>query len=236
MKKKKAPRSPKYPIFGLETAIERLIKLYERERTAPVLRDIAVKAWGYKGKSGSSLQTIATLIQYGLIERIGGQKVKITELGLDILLPKSSGDKTQAIQTAANSPMIFRELLNQYPESLPSDDTITAHLVRRNVPYTEESAKKLIKSLKKTIAFAGMPEKGIETAPMRRKEPPSPQAGDYVLLIPLPGRKATLTIADGAPTNKDIGFIRKFLDFYEETLQKDESDTALDEETGEEQE
>jgi hypothetical protein len=101
-------RSPKYPIMGLSSAIEKLKSLYEREKMASTNTDVAVKAWGYIGLSGPALQTISTLTQFGLIERAGTQRIKISELGMGILLPKAPDERLQAIQTAASQPTVFR--------------------------------------------------------------------------------------------------------------------------------
>ncbi len=225
--KKKYQRSPNYPSMGLSTAIEKLKSLYEREKTAPVVNDVAVKAWGYNSVSGPALQTIASVAQFGLIERAGKQKIKITELGLDILLPKSIDDRARAIQEAANRPTIFRELINQYPTDLPSDDTLKAYLLRRPVPYTEESSKKLIKSFRETRELVKLPEvKSVEnkelefpifspSTPVIPKPPlQKPKEGDFVLNIPLKGRIATLIIPSGEPTIKDLDTIKDFMDFY----------------------
>lgn len=221
-------RSPKYPILGLKTAIERVGSLYQRERTASVPRDIAAKAWGYSMLSGPALQTISTLTQYGLIERASGQKVKISELGLDILIPKAPEDKAKSIQTASRNPVIFRELMSQYPKELPSDDTLKAYLIRRSTPYTEDSAKKLIKALRETLDFINLPESRVEeiaeeqnedvagkTAKLfeQQKRPSKPQKSDSVCSIPLPSGKATLTIY-GELNLEDITFIKGFLDLY----------------------
>lgn len=154
---KKGTRSPNYPIFGIKTAIERLEEFYKIEKKATVPRDIAVKAWGYTTTSGPALQTVATLIQYGLLDRIGGKNVKISEQGLDIIYPQSETDKNKAIQQSAQNPAIFKELLKHYAENIPSDDTLKAYLVRREpTSYIEKAAKILIKSFRETLDFTNL--------------------------------------------------------------------------------
>ena len=78
-------RSPKHPVIGLKEAIERLKAFYDKEGRATVPRDAAVKVWGYTTTSGPALQIVATLIQYGLLDRIGGKNVKISELGTSVV-------------------------------------------------------------------------------------------------------------------------------------------------------
>jgi len=220
--------------MGLTSAVEKLQSLYDREKTASVNNDVAVKAWGYNSLSGPALQTISTLTQFGLIEKTGTKKIKISELGLDILLPKTPGDKTRAIQTAASQPTIFRELINEYPKDLPSDETLKATLVRRSVPYIEEAATKIIKSFKETRELLNLPEMELvenigEKLPSGKElPPPKPPLimpkEDFVLsLALLNGKNATLTISGGMPNQTDIGFIKKFLAIYEEKLPTGES-------------
>lgn len=156
---KKGRRSPSYPIFGIGTAIERLESFYEKEGQATVPRDVAVKAWGYSTTSGPALQTVSTLIQYGFLDRIGGKSLKITERGLDIIHPKEEADKNKAIQQASQGPPVFQELQKKY-DTVPSNDTLKAHLVRREpTNFTENAAKTLIRSFRDTLDFTNLLDK-----------------------------------------------------------------------------
>jgi hypothetical protein len=244
-------RSPKYPIMGLASAIEKLRNLYDREKTASVNTDVAVKAWGYSGLSGPALQTISTLTQFGLIERAGKQKIKISELGLDILLPKTPDDKLRAIHTASSRPAIFRELMSEYLKDLPSEETLKAYLMRRSAPYIEESAKKIIKAFKETQDQLNLPEmKGFKEKEEKANEkeekaaanlfnlamglgspppvpplsssPPKTKESDFAISIPLKGRVATLIFPNGEPTIKDLDTIKEFMDFYKKIISEEE--------------
>lgn len=230
---KKRIRSPKYPIFGLKTAIERIAAFYERERTASVPRDLAVKAWQYSKTSGIALQTVSTLTQYGLLERTGEKNVKVSEIGLDILVPKNQKAKNNAIQTAANRPKIFRELKKEYPEDLPSDDSLRAYLIRRQPPYNEDSANKIIKSFKETLEFAKIksmgyneyteekgPENTLEELNNMDRQAVIAQnspIGGIQWTFPISGKIATLIFQD-SPTQQDLELVKKYLDVYKEGI------------------
>jgi len=154
---KKGTRSPKYPIFGVEMAIERLETFYKVEGKATVPKDVAVKAWGYTTTSGPALQTVSTMIQYGLLDKIGGKNLKITERGMDIIHPQNKPDKDKAIQEASQNPPIFAEILKHFGKDLPSDDTLKAYLVRRTpTGYTETATKTVIKSFRDTLDFTNL--------------------------------------------------------------------------------
>lgn len=236
---KRKGRSPKYPIFGLKTAIEKLGAFYDMEGKATVPRDIALKAWGYTAISGPALQTISTLIQYGLLDRIGGKNVKISELGLSIVWPKNTFEKDEATQKAAKNPPIFNELLERFTDDIPSDDTLKAYLLRREpTSFNENAANIAIKSFKETLEFTSLiPEEEGEKEDIAIRElPKSPflaPKSDFVLSFALlSGKNATLAISGGAPSRADIDFIKALLGIYEDKLPPEET-TPRKEETEE---
>jgi hypothetical protein len=218
-------RSPKYPIVGLKSAIDKLAALYDHIKTSTADNDVAAKAWGYGGQKicGPALQMISTLTQFGLIDRASAGKIKISDSGLDILLPHTVYDKTAAIQTAASRPMIFRELMNQYPEDLPSDDIIKAYLLRRKPsPYTEDAATKIIKSFKETRELMKLPETEENLPPDKETPPPKPPLktpkSDSNLALSYTGKNITLTVSEDGPSREEIDFIKNLLVIYEQKL------------------
>ncbi len=238
----KKRRSPRYPIIGLKDAIERLRALYEREGKAKVMREVAVKAWGYTAISGPASQLISTLSQYGLIDKIGGKSIKIAELGLDILLPTSPQVREEAMKRCALRPSIFTELLAQYPDGLPSDDALRAVLIRRKPPYYEDSARKIITALRETLDFSNLGQNGYvgidnetitendtgseamiqqETSSISVSAPPKPLSGT-TWSFPITGRTATLNIPGADPKQEEIDLIINILNAYKPSLEKNE--------------
>ena len=63
-------KSPRAPSSALDEALERALRLYEKERRHAVPMELAAQAMGYKGaKNGAALTTFATLRYYGLLDR-----------------------------------------------------------------------------------------------------------------------------------------------------------------------
>jgi hypothetical protein len=146
-------RSPNYPGIGLEEAIQRARELYNKERTAPVDPETAVMAWGYKGLNGASARTLGAVRQYGLLED-GPKGVRVSPRALALLLePQNSDDYLSAVMDAARGPAVFAEILDEYPDGLPSEQGLISYLVRQK-GFSEDGARKLNSVLRATMALA----------------------------------------------------------------------------------
>jgi len=215
-------RSPRYPCISLREAVKNARELYEKDGKAFVAKEVAVKVWGYNRLHGRSLTVLAAIAQYGLIRYQGGN-VGITDDAFTIIeAPRNSLERKVALERCAKSPNIFDELNQNYPDRLPSDETLKWTLKQRG--FTEEGAQTTISCLRDTNMFVKKElkeeiEEQKESPPMQRISPHKPLKGDFVLsLALLNGKNATLTISGGIPSRTDIGFIKKFLDIYEEKL------------------
>jgi hypothetical protein len=144
-------RSRNYPAFGLPIAIERLDQLYQKEGKSKTDSKTAVKAWGYGGLNGASLRVLSALRQYGLIED-SGEDIKVSDLGL-IILHGTPKDRESALRVAATSPTIFAELLKEYGNEFPSNDTIRANLITRK-GFNPSAADIFITALRDTMDLA----------------------------------------------------------------------------------
>ena len=93
-------RSPNYPGVSLDDAVQYIRQLYAKERKGAVPVAIVAKALGYEmpsGKlSGNALTKIAALRQYGLVEKTGVGKLRISDLGLDFVLRGPDDKEYQA--------------------------------------------------------------------------------------------------------------------------------------------
>ena len=154
--KRRSQRSPAYPIVGLETAIEKLESYYRNEGQNIVSRDAAIESMGYASASGQSLQMMSTLIQYGLLEKTGTGQVKISDVGLAIMVGME-GERQDAILRSAVSPPIFSELKEAFAQNKPSTKAIASYLIQRKPKgYNHASANKICKAFHETIEFANL--------------------------------------------------------------------------------
>lgn len=151
-------RSPAYPAFGLASAIGKLQSFYAAQQRNAVGVEAAAESLGYQtARSGAAQRTIAALISYGLIAEEGSgssRKLKITDAGRKILLlPENDGERRELLQQAALSPRIYREMLTEWPESLPSDKELSKYLTFAKA-YHEDAVPALTKAFRETYEFA----------------------------------------------------------------------------------
>jgi hypothetical protein len=238
-------RSPNYPGLTLSESISRLREFYDREKTAHTAPEVAVKAWGYGGLNGASARVLGALRQYGLLQDVG-KDVKVSERGLAILLdPASSAEYRDALAAAAREPAIFAEILQEYPESLPSEQGLVAYLVRRR-GFTEEGARKLNAVLRDTLALVGAADAGhIESLAETRDSGPAapgstetpqvaaspsaapaqpatvlpPGAVMYDWKFQLPNGVAVLSFSGAKLTERDVRRLYQYLEITRENLE-----------------
>lgn len=172
--KKRRERSPAYPAIDLETAIQRLEKVYEKESRQPVPVSVIMEHWNYTPKSSYGLQTVAALLKYELMEDEGSgldRLVKITDLGLSILVPENASEQQRAIKQAALSPAIINDVWTNFKGQLPSDGTIKVYLIRQRT-FNPRSVDEVIGVIRRTIEFSkpayGDPE--VDEVPMECDE------------------------------------------------------------------
>lgn len=144
-------KSPKYPNYSLAKAIENIQKVYNADRTAQLPREVIAKHLGYSGLSGASDGSIATLAQYGLIDRISKGEMKVSSLAVDIIVPESSEQKQRAVNKAALTPPLFTEIFNQFEGHVPSDEALKIYLLRRE--FNDRAINPILKSFSSTFAM-----------------------------------------------------------------------------------
>lgn len=182
-----AGRGPSYPFIPLQEAIARARKFFDAEgkNAAPVAA--AVEHWGYAAKSSGGRQTVAALLQFGLLRDEGSgeqRRVALSKLGLEILLREDgSTEQRDAIAQAARQPKLYRELLTLYASTgLPSDATLRHHLIAtKDVPVAAVDA--LIRNFRTTVTFSGLFSSATLPADKAEVEKPlkaQPKVGDLV--------------------------------------------------------
>ncbi len=144
-------KSPKYPNYPLNTAIDNIRKIYEADRTSQLPREVIAKHLGYSGLSGASDSNIATLGQYGLLERVSKGEMRVSQTAVDILMPENEDQKQRAINQAAVSPPLFSEIRNHFEGHNPSIQALRTYLLRRD--FHDRAIEPVIKSFAPTMAM-----------------------------------------------------------------------------------
>jgi hypothetical protein len=145
-------RSPRHPSISLTEAVEKLKAFYARQGNSLANPEEAVQAWNYKSLNGASARTLASMRQYGLMEDVGSD-VRVSPLGLTILLEdEGHPEYASALRQASREPKVFAEILEDFPEGLPSERSLIAHLVRKR-GFGEDAAKIVNAVLRETLAL-----------------------------------------------------------------------------------
>jgi hypothetical protein len=210
--KRKRTRSPEHPSVNLEAALKRAKQFYDVEQRNAVSLNTAIKDWGYEPKSSGGLQTVATLISFGLLKDEGAgdkRKLQLTQLALRILLDQrpDSTERAALIKQAALMPKIHKQLWDKWGASRPSDAEVRHVLaVEWEPPFNDKSVDGFIKEYAETLRFAKLDQSDESVTEATQEDKGNagpaytPKVGDYVqwdqggiLQLPEPTRVRAIT-------------------------------------------
>ena len=171
-------RSPNYPSMGLPEAISKVGNIFAAEQHLTAPREVMAAHMGYKGLNGSSLKALSALLKYGLLEKTKDDKRKVTQLAIQILHPETSTEREEAIRKAALHPSLFREIAEQWPTGIPSDENLKAYLIRRQ--FHTDAIKDVISSYRETMELVAKEgpkyaAKSLLTEEEKAKKPETPK-------------------------------------------------------------
>lgn len=155
----KKERSPSFPYIGLTKALERAGQVYAQARRHEArVADVAT-AWGMGPKSSSTLQTIAALLAYGLLEDQSSgdtRKLKVTDLAFKALEDQRPGAREAALAEAAVKPKLIAEYLEKWKEGRPADGICISEL-RIDRGFTDDGARAFLRVFDDTRGFTNAP-------------------------------------------------------------------------------
>ena len=153
---KQRVRSPRYPSISLPVA-ESLVKtIFEKDGMNPVDRESAVQHIGYSSLNGASATVLASMKQYGLTTDAGKGMLRVSALALDLIEPQSEQGRSEAIEVAAFTPDLFASLRERFPDSVPSDSNLRAHLLRQE--FTSAAVKAVVPAYLATCEYVASTE------------------------------------------------------------------------------
>lgn len=167
--KLKRHRSPPYPAFSLEKAVERAALLFRKAQRHEVGAGILAEAWGMESTGGRVWRSAAALIQYGLLTDSGtgkARKFKLSERGLRLAQDNdpTSLKRREALKAAALTPSVHAELWgkfvagDQLSDTVMKNDLTIDRAERGDAPYSASAADEVIQIYRATLAFAGLAE------------------------------------------------------------------------------
>ncbi len=146
-------KSPRAPSIALDEAIERVTKVYEKERRHAAPLDVVAQDMGYKNaNNGKALSTLASLRYYGLLERPKDGHLAVTKEFESYNFAPNDGMRISILQQWIRNPPVFSELLEKYSSGLPSDATIRFDLIQDG--FSPATAESVIAVFKQSAAFA----------------------------------------------------------------------------------
>ncbi len=150
--KRNVHRSPSYPVFDLAEAIEKTKAVYDNDKRASTSADVIASHLGYSAAKGPGGRAVSALKQYGLIEENSG-KFRISDLGYTLAhYDRDSTEWRAAAVEAARHPVLFRELMDENPDGLPSDAALRSELLKRD--FNPAAIPDVVKILRNTITLA----------------------------------------------------------------------------------
>jgi len=150
---KKRTRSPNYPMFSLGEALTKIKMVFENEKRNPTPPEVLYAHFGYKKESGTAGRAVSALKQYGLLDEKSGSYA-VSDLAYSILFgEEGSVEKEENIRRAALKPLIFNDLIKAFPDGLPSDASLKAHLITKR-GFNPDAVAEFIRLFKETISLA----------------------------------------------------------------------------------
>lgn len=148
--KKKSPRAPS---IALDDAIERAIKVYDKERRNPAPVDVIAQNMGYKdSKNGAAMAILASLKYYGLLDKVGVGMLSVSKDIEAYKFAPSEQLKNSQIIKWLKTPPVFLELIEKYQEGLPSDATLKFELIQMG--FSPEAANSCLQAFLRSVGYA----------------------------------------------------------------------------------
>lgn len=207
--RKKSPRAPSIP---LDDALDKAMKVYDKECLHPAPTDVVAQHMGYKdANNGRALGALASLRYYGLVERSSNGLLSVTKDVESYRYAPSDEMRRAYLRRFLTAPVLFAELLERYSSGLPSDGNLRYELIQRNfLPATAES---LVGILRRSADFA----KVYEQEPLQGASAVAPE-GEEFELVPEPVQPVEIArTAPAAPVQHRSANVQR-----EESLSPDE--------------
>lgn len=147
-------KSPRAPSMSLSEALDRAIKVYDKEMLHPAPIDVIANNIGYKSaNNGAALSAIATMRYYGLLDRPQEGLLAVSKDVESFRFAPEEEHRRDLLIKFLKQPPLYAELLEKYKSGLPSDANLKYELIQRGfIPSATES---VLASFKQSVTFAG---------------------------------------------------------------------------------
>jgi hypothetical protein len=174
-------KSPRAPTMPLDEALERTLKVYEKERLHATSTDIAAKHMGYtSANNGSALQCLASLRYYGLLERPRDGLVAVSKDVEAYKFAPTEDLRAAFLRRFVSAPPLFAELLDRFQGGMPSDESLRYELIQRG--FIPSSAATVGIVFRRSVEFAGVLDEPHPITGLAN--PPAAPAGNPLSFTP----------------------------------------------------
>jgi hypothetical protein len=147
-------KSPRAPSIALGEAIDRVSRVYEKEKRHPTPTEVVAQDMGYKGvNNGTALAALASLRYYGLLERPEEGKLAVSKDFENFQYAPDESVKRAILMKWLRTPPIFAELIDRYPGGFPSDANLRFELMNRK--FSPSAAESVITVFRRSAEFVG---------------------------------------------------------------------------------
>jgi hypothetical protein len=150
-------RSPNYPSISLPNAIERVKALMAKDGKAGAPTEAAAKHIGFSGAHGTARAALSALKKFGLTSDQRGRIVP-TQLAIDIInFPAENPRSKAAKQTAALSPLIYKQLVDRFADmgNMPSPESLKPELIA-DMGFNPKAVDAFLNDLFESLNYAGL--------------------------------------------------------------------------------
>lgn len=170
-------RSPRAPVISLREAVDRALKIYEKEGRHPANADIVATHLGYKSaENGAAKQTLASLGYYGLIERPSDGMISVSKSIEEFKFAPSEKLRTETLRKWLYTPNLFAELLEKFPDRLPSEASLKYELIQKG--FNPTTADECLSAFIDSVQFASHTNIVPEDTPPAAALTPDRSIGD----------------------------------------------------------
>lgn len=146
-------KSPRAPSIALDDAIDKVGKIYDKDRCHVAPLNGVAQHIGYKSATnGAALSALASLKYYGLLDRPKEGMAAVSKEYEAFRFAPNDTIKRELITKWLKAPPIFAELLDKYTEGLPSDTTLKYDLIQKG--FAPAAADVCLQVFRKSVDFA----------------------------------------------------------------------------------
>jgi hypothetical protein len=147
-------RSPSFPFVPLQEAIERLVQFEDYFKRHPAPTAKVGLAWKMKENSSQSLQMMAALKAFGLLDsKRGSGEISVSEDGRTYLRAQQETVRQEVVKRAAIKPTLISKYWEHWGADRPPNPVCLDELVLKG-GFTKASAETFLNVYDSTIKFA----------------------------------------------------------------------------------